>query len=37
MRDEDVHKMTFRTHDNHYEYLIMSFGLTNAPGTFNQL
>ena len=30
----DVHKTAFRTRYGHYEFLVMSFGLTNAPAAF---
>ena len=33
-KDEDILKMAFRTRYGHYEFLVMSFGLTNAPATF---
>lgn len=37
VKPEDVHKISFRTHDEHYEYLVMPFGLMNASSTFQSL
>ncbi|GKB20967.1 putative reverse transcriptase domain-containing protein [Tanacetum coccineum] len=31
VREEDIPKTAFRTHYGHYEFQVMSFGLTNAP------
>jgi hypothetical protein len=37
VKPKDVHKTAFRTHEGQYEFLVMSFGLTNAPSTFQGL
>ena len=37
VRDGDVPKTAFRTRYGHYEFLVMSFGLTNAPAAFMDL
>ncbi|KAA0033033.1 RNA-directed DNA polymerase-like protein [Cucumis melo var. makuwa] len=37
MKEEAIEKTTFRTHKGHYEFLVMSFGLTNALANFQSL
>ncbi|KAL0295287.1 UNVERIFIED_CONTAM: Transposon Tf2-12 polyprotein [Sesamum angustifolium] len=37
MREGDIQKTIYQTHHGHYEFLVMSFGLTNAPSTFQGL
>ncbi|GAU21686.1 hypothetical protein TSUD_242580 [Trifolium subterraneum] len=34
VKKEDIPKTTFRTRYGHYEYSVMPFGVTNAPGVF---
>ena len=37
IREEDIPKTAFRTRYGHYEFVVMSFGLTNAPTAFMDL
>ena len=34
VRDQDISTTTFHCHYGHYEFLVIPFGLTNAPTTF---
>jgi len=37
VKKEDIPKMTFRTRYGHYEFLVMPFGVANAPAIFMDL
>ena len=37
VKKEDIQKKAFRTHYGHYEFLVMPFGVTNAPAVFMNL
>jgi hypothetical protein len=37
MKEADNPKTSFRTHEGHYEFLVMPFGLCNCPSTFQSL
>jgi hypothetical protein len=37
MKDEDIPKIAFLTHEGHYEFRVIPFGLCDAPSTFQSL
>ena len=37
VKEKDIPKIAFRTCYGHFEFLVMSFGLTNAPAIFMDL
>ena len=37
VRESDILKTTYKTRYGHYEFVVISFGLTNAPVSFMDL
>jgi hypothetical protein len=37
IKEEDIPKTSFKTIFRHYEFIVLPFGLTNAPGVFMSL
>ena len=37
VKEEDVYKITFRMQRGHFEFIVMPFGVTNTPATFQRL
>ena len=37
MKEEGIPKTSFHTHEGHYEFLVMPFGICNAPYSFQSL
>jgi hypothetical protein len=37
MKEADISKTLFKTHEGHYEFLVIPFGLCNVPSTFQSL